>query len=85
MSEERIPKLKSCFEKWGMLRNIEKAKELLEQDNAIKKNKNVNRGVFDGYIMEIKETLQDFINNREFLSLLQIFIECVSARKSEVN
>lgn len=61
--EERIPELKSCFEKWDMLSNIEKAKELVEQDDAIKKSENVNRGVFDAYVAKIKETLQDFMSN----------------------
>ena len=69
MFEERIPELKNCFKKWSILSNIEKAKELVEQDKAIEGNRNVNRDIFNTYVTGIKKTLQDFINNRKFLSL----------------
>lgn len=52
-----------------MMSNIEKAKELVEEDKAIKGNGNTNKEVFDDYVKRLKKTLQDFINNREFLSL----------------
>lgn len=52
-----------------MMNSVDKAKKLIEDDKAIKGSENLNTEVFCDYIKRIKKTLQDFMNNCEFLSL----------------
>ncbi|KAE9546442.1 hypothetical protein FO519_010346 [Halicephalobus sp. NKZ332] len=59
-----IPFLKTYFEKWDILNNIYKAKEAMENDPALKNNKNVNGKAFDYYFKRLETALRKFFSTK---------------------
>jgi len=76
-SKDRSFDLKKYFDNWNLARNINEAKQLVLDDQAIKGNDNVNKDVFDSYVERISNTLINFLNNRESFFLSNAHWFCV--------
>ena len=61
--------MKKYFDEWDIIASIDKARKLVEEDKTLKDNRNTNMDIFDIYIRRLKTTLQNFMENREFLPL----------------
>lgn len=57
-----IPFLKKYFKQWDILNNMYKAKETMENDPALKNNKNVNKKTFNHYFKRIETALLNFFS-----------------------